>query len=119
VASLGVAPTYADWLESPWPIEPVEVGAFYAYATGRSLHEVDGHLAISLLVEHEGSATVVLKLTPALEGEARQFLPVCKGSSRTLQDWVRGVRLGDCEVLGGYINDFHKAAMDLGEPPEE
>ena len=114
-----MAPSYADWLEAPWPIEPVEVGGFYSYALGWSLHEVDGHLALSLLVEDEGSATVVLKLTPALEGEARQFLPVSKESVRTLQDWVRSVRLDDCEVLGGSINDFHQAAMELSEPPED
>jgi len=70
--------TYGDWLKSPWLLAPVDVGGFYVYELGWSLHEIDGHLALSLLSEDEGPATVVLRLTPSLEGEARQFLPFSK-----------------------------------------
>jgi hypothetical protein len=85
-----------------------------AYALGWSLHEIDGRLALSLLLGDEDSSTVVLALTPALEAELRQFVPLSKDSYRPVQEWLRNVRLDDCKVLGTSTNDFHEAVTEAG-----
>jgi hypothetical protein len=51
---LAMGSTYGDWLESPWRLNPVGVGGFYAYEVGWSLHEMNGHLVVSLLSDDEG-----------------------------------------------------------------
>ncbi len=116
---LGMGSTYGDWLASPWPLDPVDVGGFYAYELGWSLHELDGHLALSVLSDDEGPGTVVLKLSPALEGEARQFLPFSRETLRPFQEWLSNIRFDECDVLGASSNDLYQALTELGDLTED
>lgn len=112
---------FEDWQDTRSPLPEIDVGGFWFNTLGASLHELDDHLVMSVLIDESDGMSVVLMLDPHQEAGIRQLLPMREETWTSVHDWLRGLDLADNEVIGRTTNTAFVAFALLadGDSPQE